>query len=258
MRPLMLRGRERTSRIEAPLRRAPERRDGTDGRPTLAGHAAVFDVWTEIEDWDGVYRERIMPGAFRKTLRERGVPKVMLNHGRHPSVGSLPLGVCSRALEDDTGLWIECPLSETAYNRDVVIPLLSDRALDGMSFMFDVIRETWTDDVEGGALPERTIHEVRLYEAGPVTWPAYEQTDVALRARAATLPTALTVEERAARFEAWRSEISGTATTAAPPDGDAPCVRPPTPGESPAPAATTVAHRRRRALALARYRGVPI
>lgn len=108
---------------------------------TLTGYAAVFNQDTVIDSWEGRFVERIAPGAFKKTLAERGERiKVLFNHGFDPSIGDKPLGKPDVMREDKTGLWVEVPLDDTSYNRDLVASLRSG-ALDGQSFRFSVRRE---------------------------------------------------------------------------------------------------------------------
>jgi HK97 family phage prohead protease len=156
---------------------------------TLEGYAAVFNEWTPINSWEGRFEEMIAPGAFKKTLRDFGDRvKVLFNHGFDPSIGDKPLGKPRSIEEDKRGLRVEVPLDDTSYNRDLVASLRSG-ALDGMSFRFSVSREEWD---ETGDTPKRTIREVaRLFELGPVTFPAYEATTAGVRAREA--------------YQAWRT-----------------------------------------------------
>lgn len=173
--------------------KAALRAEGDDDARTLYGYAAVFNEDTTIDSWEGRFVERISPGAFRKTLRERrDQVKVLFNHGMDPQIGDKPLGRASVMEEDATGLRVEVPLSRTSYNDDL-IALLADGALDGMSFRMSVVRDEWTQPDDDQTLPVRTIKEVRLYEFGPVTFPAYSATVAGVRAHA---PQA---------FEAFRS-----------------------------------------------------
>jgi HK97 family phage prohead protease len=150
---------------------------------TLHGYAAVFNEDTVIDSWEGRFIERIAPGAFKKTLKERGDKvKVLFNHGFDPQIGDKPLGKPSVQEEDDRGLKVEVPLDDTSYNRDLVASLRSG-ALDGMSFRFSVSREEWEEDSEDSDLPVRTLRELKLYEYGPVTFPAYEATTAGVRGR---------------------------------------------------------------------------
>jgi len=160
-----------------------------DGRlGTFHGYAAIFDADTEINSWEGRFVERIAPGAFRRTLEHRGDKvKALFNHGFDPQIGDKPLGKIEALREDDRGLYVEFGLDDTSYNRDLVASLRSG-AIDGMSFQFSVAQDEWDHPDEG--LPVRTLREVKLYEVGPVTFPAYEATEVGIRSREA--------------FAAWR------------------------------------------------------
>lgn len=172
--------------------RAEPEDDGRIG--TLYGYAARFNSPTRIDSWEGKFDETIMPGAFRDTLSKDGDKiKVLFNHGFDPSIGDKPLGKPSRQEEDDQGLFVEVPLDDTSYNRDLLASLKSG-ALDGMSFRFSVVREDWDDDAEP---PLRTLKQVRLFEYGPVTYPAYQATTAGVRARDA--------------YRAWRSKTSDDA-----------------------------------------------
>lgn len=155
-----------------------------DGRRTLTGVPIVFNEWTEISGWEGRFRERIAPGALNKTLAERADKvKVLYNHGYDPQIGEKPLGKPSVMEVREEGLYVEVPLSDTSYNKDVEA-LIDDGALDGMSFRFGVVMDEWENlDSRNDELPERTITELRLYELGPVTFPAYEATTLGVRSR---------------------------------------------------------------------------
>jgi hypothetical protein len=176
--------------VDLPASKIEFRADEGPTLGTLTGYMAVFNQWTEIHSWEGRFRERIAPGAFKKTLSENGDRvKILFNHGFDPSVGDKPLGKPRTLKEDTRGLYVEVPLDDTSYNRDLVASLRSG-ALDGMSFRFSVAREEWEKEDED--LPERTIKEVaRLFEGGPVTFPAYEATTAGVRARDA--------------YQAWRT-----------------------------------------------------
>ena len=167
-----------------------------DGR-TLEGYAAVFDTPTEINSWEGAFTEKIARGAFRKTLRER-TPVLQFDHGRDWRTGSVPIGTFESLSEDDTGLHVLARL----FDNPVVEPIrqaIEGRAITGMSFRFEVIRDEWRDTETGKTIKpgpdlwdalwdnddpskiERTIKEVKLFEAGPVVFPAYEATSVGVR-----------------------------------------------------------------------------
>lgn len=163
---------------------------------TIEGYGAVFNSVTNIDSWEGSFEEEILPGAFRKSLRER-VPRMQFDHGHHPLLGSLPIGRWTKAEEDARGLSVTGRLTDnwlTQPFRDAI----AAGAVEGMSFRFAVVRDQWFDrdgkklkDDELGELLwrgagergplRRKLQEVKVSEVGPVTWPAYEDTEVGVR-----------------------------------------------------------------------------
>lgn len=154
------------------------------GMPTLHGHFAVFNKWTEINSWmEGNFLERIAPGAMKKTFRER-TPKVLFQHGQDPQIGDKPLGTVESLAEDATGAAYEVLMLDTAYNRDLIPGL--EKGLYGASFRFKVMREELVEEPKASAdnpkgLPERTIKEAQVMEFGPVTFPAYADATAGIR-----------------------------------------------------------------------------
>jgi HK97 family phage prohead protease len=171
--------------------------EGSDGL-TIEGYGAVFHSVTRISGWEGDFEEVIAPGAFKKSLRER-VPRMQFDHGQHPLLGSLPLGRWTVAEEDERGLHLVGRLTDnwlvTPF-RDAI----RDGGVEGMSFRFAVVRDEWVD-AQGARLKDdevahflrrsagdrgpirRTLREVKASEAGPVVWPAYDDTAVGVRSR---------------------------------------------------------------------------
>lgn len=160
------------------------RKASDGGMPTLHGHFAVFNRFTEIDSWmEGHFMERIAPGAFKKTFSER-TPKVLFQHGQDPQIGDKPLGPVQSLTEDADGAAYEVPLLDTAYNRELIPGL--EAGLYGASFRFKVLRQEEVDDPEPSddnprALPERTIKEAQVLEFGPVTFPAYDEATAGVR-----------------------------------------------------------------------------
>lgn len=167
------------------LNPGPAVRSVEGGPPVMEGYASVNNQWTEIDSlWEGHFLERIAPGAFAKTIAEnRDRVRVTFNHGGDPELGDKVLGPIDVLEEDDTGLRYEVPLFPS------VPPLIVDGLRAGQygsSFRFQVVREDFnkkpeTSDYNPGALPERTVTEVRLMEFGPVTYPAYAGATVGVR-----------------------------------------------------------------------------
>lgn len=215
---------------EVPELRAAEPDPG-DGS-LMHGHFSVFDTWTEVDSWfEGRFLERIGQGAFKKTMREqRDSLVVQFDHGFDANIGDSPLGPIDDLREDAQGAYYEVPLLDTDYNRNRILPMLQGRLMNGeqrgsmlgASFRFRVIADEWVNeptrsDHNPDALPERTIREVRLYEFGPVVFPAYPDatakvrslTDYYLQRRLARQGAA----ERAARHLAAVPAATGTETT---------------------------------------------
>lgn len=149
--------------------------DGGDGL-TLSGYAAVFDTPTRIDSWEGRFDEIIARGAFKKTISER-MPILQWNHGNDPAVGQVPIGAIQTIREDAKGLFIEARLHDNQQVRPIRDAIASG-AVSGMSFRFQVLQDSWNDTPD---VPVRTVKEVRLLEAGPVAFPAYEATSVGVR-----------------------------------------------------------------------------
>lgn len=162
------------------------RDDGADGMPTMVVRFSPFGVWYEINSyWEGRFLERTERGAFAKTMAEQGSRvKVLFNHGGDPQIGDKVLGLAEDLREDPDSAAGDVPLLDTSYNRDL-LPGIEAGAY-GSSFMFRVIQDAWNDepgrsDHNPEGLPERTIKEVRLFEFGPVTWPANASATAGIR-----------------------------------------------------------------------------
>jgi hypothetical protein len=140
---------------------------------SFSGYAAVFNSDSEPLP----FIERIMPGAFRKSLKSRNNIRMYLNHD------SSMLLATSRAKtlrleEDQRGLKVEADLPDTTIGRDLST-LIQRGDVDSMSFGFSVPPkgDSWSED---GSV--RELKEVRLYEVSVVTgFPAYQATSASVR-----------------------------------------------------------------------------
>jgi len=152
---------------------------GDEKEPVLQGHAAVFNVLTNI--WDNIW-EKINPGAFAKALASDDI-RALWNHDTGLVLGRNKAGTLELA-EDKVGLAFTIRPPDTIWFRDRMISLKRGD-VTGCSFMFTVDEENggdqWETDPAGRKI--RTILAIaKLYEVSPgVTFPAYEETDVALR-----------------------------------------------------------------------------
>ena len=172
------------------------RADADQDESTLAGHFSVFNSWYEIDSFfEGRFLERIVPGAFARTIKNnRSSIRVAFDHGFDPQIGDKPLGPIDVLREDSVGAYYEVPLLDTDYNRDFVLPALQGRTMDGRrlgsvlgaSFRFRVIAESWNEEPgksrhNPGGIPERSITEARVFEFGPVVYPASPEATAGVR-----------------------------------------------------------------------------
>lgn len=155
-----------------------------------------FNSWYEIDSfWEGRFLERTMPGAFKRTINQHNDPnsshtiKTLFNHGYDMNIGDKLLGDISQIREEKAGPVSTVNLWDTSYNRDLLPGL--KRGAYGSSFMFRVTKEDWNyepemTDQNPEGLPERTIRETSVYEAGPVTWPASPTASAGMRCNSGT------------------------------------------------------------------------
>jgi HK97 family phage prohead protease len=158
---------------------APEVRhadDDSDSLGTLILRFSQFNVWYEVDSfWEGLFLERTKPGAFKQTIREdRASMRVLFDHG-FDSIGNKVLGPIDDLREDPDSPVGEVPLFDTSYNRDLLPGLKA--SVYGSSMRMRVLEEKWDDEPKASehnpkAIPERTIQRVRVFEFGPVTFPA--------------------------------------------------------------------------------------
>lgn len=150
---------------------------------TLYGHFAVFDVWTEVDSfWEGLFMERIAPGAFRATLKDDR-QRITFNHGRDATMGNQILARVPNAREDDLGAYYEAEL--LAGVPSLLIEGLR-AGVYGASFRFFVMSEEFKEkpgksDHNPFGIPERTITEAEVDEFGPVSFPQYPEATAQLR-----------------------------------------------------------------------------
>lgn len=151
-----------------------EQRD--DGQRRLVGHAAVFNSLSE--DLGG-FREQIAPGAFADAIAGDDV-RALFNHDENFILGRNRSKTLTLS-EDSRGLAIEIVMPDTQTIRDLVIAPIERGDVSQMSFGFSVRPggQDWAKDDEGRVV--RTLKRLRLFDVSPVVYPAYPETDVAVR-----------------------------------------------------------------------------
>lgn len=157
-----------------------ELRASEDGK-TLTGHAAIFDRWTQIGDPEWGFQECVRRGCFRDDIESGADIRCLMNHDVNFLLGRTTSKTL-RCSEDEAGLRFDVDLPNTQLGRDVK-ELVARGDLSGCSFSFDVTNERWVEEKgdDGQLTLKRELLACKLYDVGPVTFPAYEQTDVAVR-----------------------------------------------------------------------------
>jgi len=140
------------------------------------GYAAKFRTLSQNL---GGFVETIEPGTFAKTIQEADV-RALFNHDPNMLLGRNKSGTL-RMEEDGTGLAYEIDLPDTTVGRDVAT-LLERGDISGSSFGFRTIEDEWGETESG--FPLRTLKSVALRDVSPVVYPAYVDTDSAIRSLA--------------------------------------------------------------------------
>jgi len=139
----------------------------------FTGYAAVFNSDSEPLP----FIERIMPGAFKRSLKARNEVKLFKNHNMDEVLASTRSKTL-RLSEDSKGLLAEATLPDTTAGRDLAV-LMKRGDVHAMSFGFSVPArgDSWSDDGM-----TRQLKEIRLHEVSIVTgFPAYEATTASVR-----------------------------------------------------------------------------
>jgi uncharacterized protein len=144
---------------------------------TFTGYASVFN--SSSEDLGG-FREFVAPGAFKRSLQARNEIKLLWNHDTSEPLASVR-GGSLQLMEDNYGLKVTAKLPNTTRGRDVA-ELLRSKVIDSMSFGFNVIKDSWSNN---GSV--RTLESVRLSEVSVVTFPAYQATTAQVRSMAPSI-----------------------------------------------------------------------
>ena len=172
-----------------------------DGSKTAIGYGAVFyregEAGTEYQLGKGVV-ERVDPKAFDKAMQRGDDVRALFNHEPDHLLGRSTSGTL-RLSVDGTGLRYEIDLPDTQAGRDVATSI--ERGdLSGSSFSFNVERADWQEE---NGRDVRVIRDVRLFDVGPVTFPAYAATSAALRSEGDD-------NEALAERKAWKDALLQT------------------------------------------------
>ena len=208
---------------ESRLLSAPiELRAATEGAAgnIVFGYAAKFGLRSQnlgTEDYQ--FYEIIEPGAFDDVLNDdvralfNHEPEFILARSKN-GAGTLTLAV------DATGLTYQFEAPDTQTGRDLLVSL-GRGDIDQSSFSFSVTKDgqSWVETKEGDGptIITRTITKFsRLYDVSPVTYPAYEDTEVDCRSLEAAIkefrdekpePPATVTPEQISEVRDWAARL---------------------------------------------------
>jgi HK97 family phage prohead protease len=140
---------------------------------SFSGYAAVFNSPSEPLP----FIERIMPGAFSKTLKSRNNVRMYMNHDSSMLLATTKAKTL-RLSEDSKGLFVDASLPDTSVGRDLSV-LMKRGDVNSMSFGFSV--PTGGDYFSDDGMT-RELRQIKLFEVSVVTgFPAYTATSASVR-----------------------------------------------------------------------------
>lgn len=169
--------------------------EGDDAQQVIEGYALKFNQWSNnLGFWVPVI-ERIMPNALDNA--DMSDVKCLFNHnadmplGRNTvqkgQPGNLQLNI------DNIGLHYRCVPTDTSFSRDLIANIQAG-VVNQCSFAFELPDDSDNPDVpsydvqynEDTGTYEATVNRFKaILDVSPVTFPAYDDTEVAVGERCA-------------------------------------------------------------------------
>lgn len=142
-----------------------------DGRPRIGGYAARFGSFSEDR---GGYVAKIAPGFFDRAIRSSADTRLLVNHDPNLIMGRTKSGTL-RLASDAVGLRFEGDLPDTPLALHYA-EAIRRGDMSGCSFTCTIEIDQWD---WSGETPVRTLQQIgELYDVGPVTFPAFSDTNV--------------------------------------------------------------------------------
>lgn len=134
----------------------------------------VFEGYASIFDFEDAHGDVVCKGAFQKSLGEwhqKGVlPKMLWQHAPEQVIG-----VWTKMIEDDKGLYVEGRLLLDVEKAREAHTLLREKAVDALSIGF---REQRATRGKFGKSHVKFLHDVQLMEVSLVTFAANDQAKI--------------------------------------------------------------------------------
>lgn len=145
----------------------PARMKAQEGSEGTGTFEALVSVFGNVDSMGDV----VMPGAFERTLEERGLPPVFYSH----QWGVGPIGHTTAAKETDDGLVVTAELYVEDPSVSRIYRNMKAGALKEFSFAYEVVDST-VEERDGDEV--RLLTDVELYEVGPTLVGANDQTEL--------------------------------------------------------------------------------
>jgi len=126
----------------------------------FTGYASIFGVVDS-------YGDMVLPGAFKKTIREKKEWPMLWTHDVRE-----PIGVITGE-ENEKGLRVAGHLNCDVQRGREVRSLMAQRAVNGLSIGFVTVKEGVDDDSKA-----RTLKEINLWEISPCVFQACPKAEV--------------------------------------------------------------------------------
>ena len=133
------------------------------GATDRAAHGLSFSGYASLFNITDLSNDRVMMGAFHRSLKARGVAGIRMLWNHDPAE---PVGVWTAIEEDARGLRVTGRLTRGVSRSSALGALIEDRAVDGLSIGFHTVR---ADRPKGGS--GRRLIEIDLWEISLVAFP---------------------------------------------------------------------------------------
>lgn len=137
---------------------------GINNLGKFCGYASVFNV-------EDSYRDTIIPGAFKNTLRSKNIKsdiKLLWQHAQNK-----PIGYFDVIKEDAIGLYVEGRIMLDIQQGLEAYNLIKNKAVSGLSIGYSVKNADYNKTRNS-----RILKEIDLFEISIVTFPANEYANI--------------------------------------------------------------------------------
>lgn len=152
-----------------------ELRAADDGSRTIQGYAVKWGMLSHEIGSSRRFREQFHKGAFEESLSNED-QRALWSHDTGKVLGRTKNNTL-RLWEDDIGLRFELDLPNTTLGNDTW-ESVQRGDVDGVSFGFRKAAEKWEQRTDGVI---RNVHKASIHEISVVAFPAYPDSDVAIR-----------------------------------------------------------------------------